>query len=737
MIKLKRTFFVATLLIFVLLGLGVALLPSLVGSETVRSELMAASAQATGREVKFGELSFSFSPPKLQIDDVYIAGEGADTAPFLKCRKIELKFSLLSILALAPVVDSLLVDGAEVHLIKTPKGILFPGTQRVTGEEKNQLSISDLSSPDLSELAEPNSKSSSVVDRESGASIDNDLSDPPALKVAVQYVSLRNSHLKFEDRTKGPDFTISILDISADAEGDLFANNLSFEVEGRLDSGGKVSVNGKLTQDSLVEIYSVFKNVEMATFSPYAPSELTALEGLLSGGVSFLRASEDRIEFDLDLESGKLQIEDIKMSGFLSAEGELSGTRSSGSGDFKIDATEARLEYGTIFRKPVGTPATAAGRLSNRDGVLNLEKTKLKISSLEADVSALIEEDASVQVDAERFSIDPLLDLFPDHKQLQIRGGGSLQKFSVLAGSKFKIGGQARLHDVSFSPFEGASPISINAVIQGGPDSLTGSPVVIEVANETLSLDLKLDRLNSAVPRLSLRGGGRDIDSRALLIAMGQPGDVLSGPLMLSADLTTSMDENLLTNLAGELGFEIRPGKLRGVSLLEDTLSQLGFIGSAVLGISSVSEQATDLEKLYGDEFEVLSGSFKIQDGIADTKNLRLVYRDYEVSLVGNIVLQTLALDMQGNISLSGKAQEMISNGEDLVPKRVIPLAHVGGTVEDPKVSVSAKQALAITRTVFSGKLRNLSDKLEEKLGGDSGKKVFKALEGLLGGGDR
>ena len=92
---------------------------------------------------------------------------------------------------------------------------------------------------------------------------------------------------------------------------------------------------------------------------------------------------------------------------------------------------------------------------------------------------------------------------------------------------------------------------------------------------------------------------------------------------------------------------------------------------------------------------------------------------------------------MQGNISLSGKAQEMISNGEDLVPKRVIPLAHVGGTVEDPKVSVSAKQALAITRTVFSGKLRNLSDKLEEKLGGDSGKKVFKALEGLLGGGDR
>ena len=93
-------------------------------------------------------------------------------------------------------------------------------------------------------------------------------------------------------------------------------NNLSFEVEGRLGSGGEVSINGELTHDSLVEIYSVFEKVEMATFSPYAPSELSALEGLLSGGVSFFRESEDRIEFDLDLESGKLQIEDIKMSGF-------------------------------------------------------------------------------------------------------------------------------------------------------------------------------------------------------------------------------------------------------------------------------------------------------------------------------------------------------------------------------------------------------------------------------------
>ena len=70
-----------------------------------------------------------------------------------------------------------------------------------------------------------------------------------------------------------------------------------FEIEGRLGSGGSLFVNGKLAQGSLLEAYSVLEKINIGSFTPYVPSDLNDLEGLLSGNVSFLRGDEDRLEF--------------------------------------------------------------------------------------------------------------------------------------------------------------------------------------------------------------------------------------------------------------------------------------------------------------------------------------------------------------------------------------------------------------------------------------------------------
>lgn len=735
--RLVRSIFFAAVLVLVILGVGIALLPHLIGSETVRSELMAASAEATGREVRFGDLRFGLSPPKLQIDDVYISGKGRDAVPFLQCRTIDLRFSLLSLLALSPVVDSLVVDGAKIHLIQTKDGIIFPGSSQALGGLPPAMVLPDVSPTD------PIERSESVVTSTLAASLEPDDSSERSsygsdtLKVAVQYVALRDSELHFEDRVKQPASTISIYDISAEARGDLLANDLVFEIEGRLGSGGSLFVNGELAQGSLLEASSVLEKINISSFTPYVPSDLNDLEGLLSGNVSFLRGDEDRLEFDLDLKRGEFQIEDIKMSGLLSAEGEFSGTWNAGAGKFKIDATDATLEYGTFFRKPVGTPATAAGIITTRDGSLRFEETKLKISSLEAEVSSLVGEKTTAEVTARQFSVAPLLGLFPDFGNYGIKGALSFQKFNVSIGSSLSFGGYAGLHAISFSPFEGGPPVLIDAVLRGARDRLIGNPLNLRLANQTVPLVIEVEGL-SEKPRVALAGVAEGLDSSALLKALGQSHDFLSGPLAVNLDLTTSLGADALTSLKGVVGFEIRPGRLRGVSLLEDTLSQLGLIGRAALGISSSEDGATELNKLYGDKFEVLSGRFSLQDGIANTRDLRLVYQNYEVSLVGDISMETLALDMEGSIALSETVQDALSKPDNQgVPKSVIPLAHVGGTIEDPRVQVSARQAFRITRKVLAGKVRELSEKLDEKLGGESGKRVFEALESLLGGADR
>ncbi len=91
---------------------------------------------------------------------------------------------------------------------------------------------------------------------------------------------------------------------------------------------------------------------------------------------------------------------------------------------------------------------------------------------------------------------------------------------------------------------------------------------------------------------------------------------------------------------------------------------------------------------------------------------------------------------MKGTLTLGEEAEETL--GENATPtKSVIPIAHVGGTIDDPKVRIDAKDALGLARAARPEQVKELTDEIDERLGEGSGKQILDALEGFLGGGRR
>jgi uncharacterized protein involved in outer membrane biogenesis len=694
----------------------IALLPRLAESEEVRRQLMAAGSQATGRDVRFGELDVALMPPGLRLTEAQVSGPSAEDSPFLEGATIDLRLSWLSLLSLSVVVDSLVVEGATLRMVR--------------GEDGLELPIPEADPTDPAEGAEP------APAEEAAASAD----DGGGLDLAVRDVRLRDTRIIFEDRTTEPPVLLEIADLAGKAEGKLLPRRLDFDFSGVLSSGGGLRLRGNAGADGAAELDLDLTEVQVDPFAVYAPPSVGGMGGKLSGAVSVEQTGaggdSDRIVFDLRLEDGDFALDDVAMQGTLLAEGTLLDPTGSPSGDFDIDATQAALRYAEFFAKPAGTPARANGKLrAGPDGALRLEETRLKVDSLEADVDADIGDSTELKISAKPFDVGSLSRLVPAAAEKKIEGRASLRQFSVRqTGEKLAFGGEAELSEIRVAGAD-APPIEVSGVFVGGGNHLASEALRVVVGEQTLPIALRLDGLDTN-PRFHAKGKAEDLDSQALLAALADTGDKLSGPLDLDFDLRGPLSEAAASAVAGHIAFEVKPGRLRGVSLLQSISDQLGFIGQAALALGE-QEGGRSVKRLYGDEFEVLSGRFDIERGVARTRDLQLIYRDYDVKLVGDIALENMGLDLSGTLTLNEDAKQALSEGGDAKPKRVIRLAHVGGTADAPKVTVRADEALSIARGVRPDKVEDLSEEIDERLGEGAGKQVLDALEGFLGGGRR
>jgi hypothetical protein len=292
-----------------------------------------------------------------------------------------------------------------------------------------------------------------------------------------------------------------------------------------------------------------------------------------------------------------------------------------------------------------------------------------------------------------------------------------------------RVAGRVALDGVGLRP-GGRGPIVLRGALVGEGAALRSDGLVAEAGGQPAALAIAVTGLDGA-PRHQTRIALENADAEALLAALaGEP--ALTGPLTFSADLAGPLagGDATLAGLSGAARLAAGPGRIPGVAPFQMAVEQLE---KTIGGLGD--RRRARLQRFYGDRFESLTGRFTVSEGVARSDDLVLRYPGYALELAGAVRLADRGLDARGRLVLEEEAYAALA-GEDPEPggrARVLPLAAVRGTLDDPRVAVDPQAALALAATfATAGKRGDLERKIDGVLGEGAGRGVLDALDGLF-----
>jgi hypothetical protein len=682
----------AAVVAVLVIALAIAL-PRIAASDAVRAKLVEALQDATRREFSVKTISAGLFPPHLELEAPALAGDAE--GPSAAARSAELRLAVLPLLARVVVVKSLVVEGGSVHLVRDETGVRLAGT--------------DLPEPPEPERAEtPDDES---TDRSDGFSL------------AVQRVVLRDAALRFDDRTREPAARVELGDVELEVKGRSPDAPVDVTFRAALAAGGTVAITGSGRRTGPFRADVELRDVALAPFAAYAGSaELPARVGgtiALSGKTT----QPDHLKLALEI-AEPFRVGELSVSGPVSLTAELDGDVRAPQGPFEIDATKSEILFGSGFAKAQGEKALAAGRIrrerTHGASTLRLEAVDLALGRIRVRAEAELAPRREITLDAEPFAADALGELVPALAGKDLGGKIGLEAVRIDL-EPLAVHGRVALAPLAWKAESGA-PTEIRGALEGRGDSIDGRDLRLSLGGESGPLTLRITDL-AGKPRFAATAKLEQADSSAVVAALGGSRDRLSGPLDLDASVSGPLagGDELVAALEGDVALRVAPGRLRKVSLLRTALAAAG-------GVQLARGKGDDeLKRLGGDEFESLSGRFRIAKGSARTDDLRLVYPGYTAELRGRVGLADRALDLRGTLELE-KA--------DGRPARTIPLASVTGTIDAPEVALS-REALAGVAAAYAGDERRREKwehKLDKRLGDGQGKQVLEALDKVLQG---
>jgi AsmA protein len=715
-------------LLLVALGALVVALPRLASSDAVRARITEAAREATGREVAFAALSFGLFPPRLVVTQPSVAGPAPGAPPALEAERIDLELSLLPLLARAVVVDSVVLEGLRLRLVRTRAGLELP-----------------LDRPEAARSAREPGSPEAGADAGSGGS---------GFGFAVGSLELRRAQLVLEDRSVAPAVTWELADVEGRARAARLGAPIELELSGRLASGGRLELRGTARLDGSAELELALAEVSLAPAAAYAGGDAKIAAGTASGRLAARGplARPAALDADLVVSDAEMEIEDVAFQGRVGLKARLEGGAAGLSGPFELDATQARLRYGGFFDRPPGTEATAKGRLVPQPGGgFDVDGWELKIKNFEAQGRLRSGARTRLELEARPFALEGWGELVPALAPYAPAGELALEGI-VVETPPLALAGRVLLRGLSLRPGDAAAePVILDGTLVAEGTGLHSSGLVAKAGGQAVGLEVEIADLAGA-PRYRVRASTANAEIAALLRSLtGQKG-ALEGPLTANADLAGPLggDADPLRSLSGRARIDVGKGRIAGVSLLRGVMERLGAF--AELAALAGPERGGALEPFYRDEFDSITGTFDLGGGLARTEDLRLVYRDYRVDLRGVYGLLDESLDFTGELTL-GQALDAALAGEapaagaadagagaarGAARPKVIPLARVRGTLDSPRVELTREGALALASGYASGPRRErLEQKIDERLGQGSGKEVIDALEGLLGGRER
>ena len=699
--------------------------PRLLDQPEVRARIADGAREVTGRELVWDSLDVAWLPPGLEVTGAVLE-PAADEAP-LGAERIALRVALLPLLGGAIVVDSLEVDGATLEIVRTESGIELPIQPPEPGPEDEGEREARADEPPQTDA------------------VDGGEDDP--ISLAVRRVALRDSRVVLIDRSTGQERRIALAELQADARGGLALDApIPFEVAGRLESGGRLQVTGEASLAGDWSAKVELSGLELAPLAVWV--EDIALRGSADVVVEAEGSQADVARLSLAFDGAGLGItrEDLAVTGATALRLTLTADGKGGfAGPVDIDLDAAGITLGDSLAKPIGDALGLEGSLAwDGQDAFALKDARVSLPGVIATVDVQAAPALHARVSTPVFDPAALAAWLPALADSPVTGRIGLEDWTV-ALEPLSLGGALHLEAVRL-PLEAGHAAEVSGMIEGQGDSVVGSGLAVHVADQLLTVSLRVDGLDSSpIARVGVEGKG--LDSATLLAAVGRPDGSLSGPLDLSAELSAPLasDRDIGQVARGRAEFQIAPGRLRGVSLLRSTFDAFGSFGEVALFAGQAFGGST-LQRFYGDEFERLSGSVVVAEGIARTRDLRLDYRDYRADLEGTYRLADSAIDMTGQLTLYEEIDRALSEatpGGSPAPGRAvdktIPLARVTGTLDDPKVRLDRATVVAFSRSYLagSGKLGKLQEKVDDALGEGAGEAVFDALEGLFGGGRR
>jgi AsmA-like protein len=311
-----------------------------------------------------------------------------------------------------------------------------------------------------------------------------------------------------------------------------------------------------------------------------------------------------------------------------------------------------------------------------------------------------------------------LRELMPPDKP-QLSGRLAVDGFDVEL-QPLRVLGNATLDGVETQL--GHGPISISGPLRGKGDTVGVENAVAIVGGQKIGISASY----------ALDSGSVTADYSAAKAELGSLVEALSGRKELDGTLNTNghveMKSAGLQTLGGSGKVAIQPGRIQGFSLAKQVMGSLAALPTLALAV-----KGKDIGKYEQEEFDHLTATYTITDGRVHTDDLELAYQDATAYLHGSIGLVDRALDLTGKVVLTKKADAEFAGGSR-AKERVIPISHVGGTYDSPKIELDEK-TLAGIGSLYLGDEKTRK-KLDKALGPGGADAVQGVLDGLLGGGN-
>ncbi|MBW2243969.1 MAG: DUF748 domain-containing protein [Deltaproteobacteria bacterium] len=706
--RVLRTVLIALVALFVVvLGAIAIFLPRIADRPEVRERIVSEARAATGRELSYEGIGVGLLPPRLEMRAPVLAGEEGEEA--ISADRIGLRIAWLPLLARKLVIESVEVEGPTLILLRTADGFVLP-----------------FSPPDEEEeSSEPRGPREERKESE-------------GFELLLRGIRISDATLTIEDRTLEPPASLVVRDLSATLQGASLSTAVDFDLSATLAETGRLNIQGHRASGGELQLNLQLASLPLSSLEPWVGDDDFAGALELDVTAEMQRDVFDRLDVKARLTEATLEFGDVVVKGVLPVVANLAGPADRLAGPVELDLKDVELSIDESFRKPRGMPGRVAGRLIQEGDARTLQELVIELYNLKATGKASLGERTEIKLSADAFNLAGWEKLLPALGDQPLPGTLQLDDLELGLGP-LSVRGSFLVAGFEY-PLEDGQLLTLNGRLRGTGDAIEGEGLDLRVAEQPFQLALRVHDL-AGTPAFEGRLDTDDADSQVLLAALAGKENTLSGPLRLRSEWSGALtgDDELLERVKGKLRFDIAPGRMKGVSFLEETFKGLHKTGGAVVAAGRLAA-GDKAEKYYGDEFKRLGGTLDIRKGIASTRDLRLDYRDYRVDLRGNVGIVSRKLDLTGKLTIFEELDEVLAPKEGEEPQvareRVIPLAAVKGTIDDPKVTVTPEAARAFGAAYVADDRRRekWERKIDERLGEGSGEDVLKLLDSILSG---